>query len=64
MPIAADLQKNGTDLRALRRTPTSIFVVLPPEEITRKRRWTRVVVASALSAHFKPGPVNTALRAR
>jgi type IV secretion system protein VirD4 len=55
----ADLEKNGTDLRALRRHPTSIFVVLPPEEITRKRRWTRVLVASALAAHFEPGPVNT-----
>jgi type IV secretion system protein VirD4 len=58
-PLQEDLAKSGTDLRALRQRPTTVFVVLPPEEITKKRRWTRVVVAAALSVHFKPGPMNT-----
>jgi type IV secretion system protein VirD4 len=54
-----DLEKQGTDFRQLRQRPTTIYVVLPADEITRKRRWTRVVIASALSAHFTPGPMNT-----
>jgi type IV secretion system protein VirD4 len=58
-PMAADLAKDGVDFRELRKRPTSIFVVLPPDEIVKKRRWTRVVVAAALAAHYEPGPVNT-----
>ena len=54
-----DLEKDGVDFRDLRRRPTTVFVVLPPEEISLKRKWTRVVLAAALTAHFKPGPVNT-----
>ncbi len=54
-----DLEKQGTDFRQLRQRPTTIYIVMDAEEITRKRRWTRVLIASALSAHFVPGPVNT-----
>jgi type IV secretion system protein VirD4 len=54
-----DMEKQGTDFRQLRQRPTSIFIVMDPEEISRKRRWTRVLIASALSAHFTPGPMNT-----
>jgi type IV secretion system protein VirD4 len=54
-----DMAKQGTDLRQLRQRPTTIYVVMDPEEISRKRRWTRVVIASALGAHFTPGPMNT-----
>jgi type IV secretion system protein VirD4 len=54
-----DLEKDGVDFRDLRRRPTTVFAVLPPEEISLKRKWTRVVLAAALTAHFKPGPVNT-----
>jgi type IV secretion system protein VirD4 len=59
-PMQKDLVKPGTDFRPLRQRPgATIYVVLPVDEITRKRRWTRVVIASAMSAHFEPGPMNT-----
>jgi type IV secretion system protein VirD4 len=58
-PMRADLEKKGVDLQDLRKRPTTVFVVLPADEITTKRRWTRVVVASALAVHFKPGPTKT-----
>src|SRR4051794_29194561 len=58
-PMQEDLEKEGTDFRQLRQQPTSIYVVLPPDEITHKRRWSRVLLASALSAHYVPGPMNT-----
>ena len=54
-----DMAKQGTDFRQLRQRPTTIYIVMDPEEITRKRRWTRTLIASALSAHFTPGPMNT-----
>lgn len=57
--IAEDLAKDGVDLRQLRHQPHSVFVVLPPDQTTEMRRWTRILIASALSAHFVPGPVNT-----
>jgi type IV secretion system protein VirD4 len=58
-PMRIDLEKNGTDLRELHRRPTTVFVVLPPQEITRKRAWTRMLVAAGLAVHFEPGPVRT-----
>ena len=51
--------KTGHGFSAVTATATTIYVVMDPEEISKKRRWTRVVVASALSAHFTPGPLNT-----
>jgi type IV secretion system protein VirD4 len=59
LALREDLEKDGVDMRDLRKRPTTVFIVLPPDEITRKRRWTRTIVASALAAHFEPGPVNT-----
>jgi type IV secretion system protein VirD4 len=58
-PMRRDLEMQGTDLRQLRQRPTTIYIVLPADELTRKRRWTRALIASALSAHFQPGPVTT-----
>lgn len=52
-------RKDGVDFRALRRRPVTVYAVIPAEEITRKRRFTRVLMASALAAHFEPGPVKT-----
>ena len=61
---ACRLEKEGTDLRLLRQRPCTIYVVMDPEEISLKRKWTRAVIAAALSAHFKPGPMNTTLHSR
>jgi type IV secretion system protein VirD4 len=57
--MRADMEKQGTDLRQLRQRPTTIYIVMDAEEISKKRRWTRAVIASALSAHFAPGPMST-----
>ncbi|MGE0290448.1 MAG: type IV secretory system conjugative DNA transfer family protein [Acetobacteraceae bacterium] len=57
--IAADLAKPGVDLRQIRHKPTSVYLVLPPDQTTDMRRWTRILLSSALSAHFVPGEVNT-----
>lgn len=59
-PMRADLEReDGADFRQLRARPTTVYVILPADEITRKRRWTRLVITAALRAHFQPGPVRT-----
>jgi type IV secretion system protein VirD4 len=59
-PMRIDMEKgNGTNLRELHQRPTTVFVVLPPDQITRKRAWTRMLVAAGLAVHFEPGPVKT-----
>jgi type IV secretion system protein VirD4 len=58
-PIWRDLEKGNWSFRQLRERPTTVYIVLPPDEITRKRRWTRLLLTDALCEHFRPGPVNT-----
>jgi type IV secretion system protein VirD4 len=58
-PLARDLQKSNWSFRQLRERPTTVYIVLPAQEITRKRRWTRLLITEALCAHFRPGPVKT-----
>jgi type IV secretion system protein VirD4 len=58
--IAEDLgAKGGVDFTQLRSRPTTVFAVLPPERLSANRRWTRLVLSSAMRAHFRPGPVDT-----
>jgi hypothetical protein len=58
--IAEDLAvKDGVDFARLRKEATSVYVVLPPERISENRRWTRLVLSSAMRAHFRTGEFNT-----
>jgi type IV secretion system protein VirD4 len=58
-PIARDLQKGNWSFRQLRERETTVYICLPASEITRKRRWTRLLITEALCEHFRPGPINT-----
>jgi type IV secretion system protein VirD4 len=58
-PIARDLEKGNWSFSILREKPTTVYIVLPPEEIKDKRRWTRLLFTCALCEHLKPGPVGT-----
>lgn len=58
-PIARDLQKGNWSFRQLRERETTVYICLPASEITRKRRWTRLLITEALCEHFRPGPVST-----
>lgn len=58
-PMRADLEKDGTDFSEMRREPVSIFVCCPADQVTLKRRWNRLLLASALNAHLVPGPVSS-----
>jgi type IV secretion system protein VirD4 len=58
-PIARDLEKGNWSFAQLRERPTTVSIILPPQEIKDKRRWTRLLVTCALCEHLKPGPVGT-----
>jgi type IV secretion system protein VirD4 len=59
-PLAKDLEKGrGQCFRQLHDRPTTVYIVLPPGEINRKRRWTRLLLSAALMEHMRPGPVKT-----
>jgi type IV secretion system protein VirD4 len=58
-PIARDLEKGNWSFAQLREKPTTVSIILPPQEIKDKRRWTRLLFTCALCEHLRPGPVNT-----
>jgi type IV secretion system protein VirD4 len=58
-PIARDLEKGNWSFAQLRDKPTTVSIVLPPQEIKDKRRWTRLLFTCALCEHLRPGPVGT-----
>lgn len=59
-PMRADLEKDGTDFAEMRGPePVSIFVCCPADQVTLKRRWNCLLLASALNAHLVPGPVSS-----
>jgi type IV secretion system protein VirD4 len=58
-PIARDLEKGNWSFAQLREKPTTVSIILPPEQIKDKRRWTRLLFTCALVEHLKPGPVTT-----
>jgi type IV secretion system protein VirD4 len=58
-PIARDLERGNWSFRQCRERPTTVYICLPPAELTRKRRLTRLLLTDALCEHFQPGPVNT-----
>jgi type IV secretory pathway TraG/TraD family ATPase VirD4 len=43
----------------MRQRETTVYFVLPADQISRMRRLTRAFVSEALLAHFRPGPVNS-----
>ena len=58
-PIARDLEKGDWSFRQCRERETTVYICLPPAELTRKRRLTRLLLTDALCEHFRPGPVKT-----
>jgi type IV secretion system protein VirD4 len=59
IPIARDLEKGGWSFAQLKEQPTTVYLILPPNEVGDKRRWTRLLVTAALHEHLKTGPMRT-----
>ena len=48
-PISQDLEGGNFDMRELKARPTTIYVILPPDQMERHAKWLRLVVSSALT---------------
>lgn len=57
--IARDLEKGEWSFGQLREKITTVYIVLPMNQLSDKRRWIRVIVTAALFAHLKPSPLKT-----
>jgi type IV secretion system protein VirD4 len=51
----------GVKFRAIRQQPTTIYGILPTEELQRKAVWLRMFLSSALRACYQPGGVPVTL---
>jgi type IV secretory pathway TraG/TraD family ATPase VirD4 len=52
--MAADLAKGTFDFRDLKREPTTVYLILPPDQMDRHAKWLRLVVTTALMANMRP----------
>jgi type IV secretory pathway TraG/TraD family ATPase VirD4 len=49
------------NFRDIRQRPTTVYVILPTEELQRKAVWLRLVLSAALRACYQPGNVPVTL---
>ena len=60
--MVADMSvANGTDFRACKQRASTIYIVIPSHELTKKAPYLRICVASALRALYRQGGVPTTL---
>ena len=60
--IAADLAKGTFDFRELKREPTTVYLILPPEMMGRHSKWLRLVLTAAIQGVLRvrnPGEPKT-----
>jgi type IV secretion system protein VirD4 len=60
-PMQADLTKSGIDFSELKRTPTTVYVILPAERLRTHGVWLRLVIVSALRALYAPRGLRTVM---
>jgi type IV secretion system protein VirD4 len=52
--IAEDLAKDGFDFRDLKKRPTTVYLILPPDMMARHSKWLRILLTSALQSVMRP----------
>jgi type IV secretory pathway TraG/TraD family ATPase VirD4 len=58
-PLARDLEKDGVDFRKMRDECITVYCIVPAGMISQLRRFTRLVVSTALSDQLRPGRVKS-----
>jgi type IV secretion system protein VirD4 len=48
--LSEDMSKNGFDFRELKQTPTTVYLILPPDDMARHSKWLRLVLTSAIQS--------------
>ena len=55
MALRRDLSKDGIDFSVLKEAPTTVFVMIPAEELEEAASWLRIVTLCCLHAIYKYG---------
>src|SRR5262249_3580945 len=58
-PMREQLRRNDIDFTNLKRRPTTVYLILPAERMRTHSVWLRLVIVSALRAHYSPGGLST-----
>lgn len=58
-PIAKSLMRNEIDFAVLKKRPTTVYVILPPERMQTHSVWLRTVLVTALRSLFTAGGLRT-----
>lgn len=58
-PVSADLAKNGIDFRRLKEKPTTVYLILPAQNMRTHAVWLRLVIVTALRALYRAGGTRT-----
>ncbi|MEJ0044261.1 MAG: type IV secretory system conjugative DNA transfer family protein [Rhizomicrobium sp.] len=58
-PIRKSMARNDIDFRDLKKRPITVYVILPPERMRTHSVWLRLLVVTALRAHYKAGGLPT-----
>lgn len=53
--MAEDMRKAGVDFSQLKKRPTTVYIILPVEDLDIHGPWLKMVVTAALVQQFKPG---------
>ena len=54
-PMRQDITRDGIDFAQLKREPTTVYVILPANELEGFSVWLRLIVVSALNALYQQG---------
>lgn len=58
-PMEKNLVRDDIDFTQLKKRPTTVYVILPPERIRTHSVWLRLLLVTALRAHYTPGGLRT-----
>jgi type IV secretion system protein VirD4 len=51
--IADDISRCSIDFREMKKRPVTVYLILPPQMMTRHARWLRILLTSALNASMR-----------
>ena len=52
--ICEDMRRGSFDFRSIKQEPTTVYLILPPEEMNRHSKWLRLVLTAAIQAVLRP----------
>lgn len=61
LPVRENMERNDLDFARLKEKPTTVYLILPAQEMRNHNIWLRLLVVSALRALYTPGGLRTLL---